>query len=74
MYECGKLKKVIGNKILFPVILEQCELALPIVMRVGLDKKGLDVRDILTQTLVAPACLVYGLNGWYHTHTHKPRS
>ena len=44
MNECGKLKKVIGNKILFPVILEQCELALPIVMRVGLDKKGLDVR------------------------------
>ena len=26
MYECGKLKKVIGNKFLFPVILEQCEL------------------------------------------------
>ena len=25
MYECGKLKKVIGNKILFRVILEQCE-------------------------------------------------
>ena len=25
MYECGKLKKVIGNKSLFPVILEQCE-------------------------------------------------
>ena len=24
MYECGKLKKVIGNKFLFPVILEQC--------------------------------------------------
>ena len=24
MYECGKLKKVIGNKILFQVILEQC--------------------------------------------------
>ena len=24
MYECGKLKKAIGNKILFPVILEQC--------------------------------------------------
>ena len=24
MYECGKLKKVIGNKILFLVILEQC--------------------------------------------------
>jgi hypothetical protein len=26
MYECGKLKKVIGNKILFRVILEQCEM------------------------------------------------
>ena len=26
MYECGKLEKVIGNKILFRVILEQCEL------------------------------------------------
>ena len=26
MYECGKLKKVIGNKILFQVSLEQCEL------------------------------------------------
>ena len=26
MYECGKLKKVIGNKFLFPVILEQCGL------------------------------------------------
>ena len=25
MYECGKLKKIIGNKFLFPVILEQCE-------------------------------------------------
>ena len=25
MYECGKLKKVIGDKFLFPVILEQCE-------------------------------------------------
>ena len=25
MYECGKLKKVIGNKSLFPVILEQCD-------------------------------------------------
>ena len=25
MYECGKLKKVIGNKILFQVILEQCD-------------------------------------------------
>ena len=25
MYECGKLKKAIGNKILFPVILEQCD-------------------------------------------------
>ena len=25
MYECGKLKKVLGNKFLFPVILEQCE-------------------------------------------------
>jgi hypothetical protein len=25
MYECGKLKKVIGNKILFRVILEQCD-------------------------------------------------
>ena len=24
MYECRKLKKAIGNKILFPVILEQC--------------------------------------------------
>ena len=24
MYKCGKLKKVIGNKILFLVILEQC--------------------------------------------------
>ena len=24
MYECGKLKKVIGNKILFPDSLEQC--------------------------------------------------
>ena len=24
MYECGKLKKVRGNKFLFPVILEQC--------------------------------------------------
>ena len=24
MYECGKLRKVIGNKILFLVILEQC--------------------------------------------------
>ena len=24
MYECGKLKKVIGNKILYRVILEQC--------------------------------------------------
>ena len=24
MYECGKLKKVISNKSLFPVILEQC--------------------------------------------------
>jgi hypothetical protein len=28
MYECGKLKKVIGNKFLFPVILEQCALLL----------------------------------------------
>jgi hypothetical protein len=26
MYECGKLKKVIGNKFLFPVFLEQCEM------------------------------------------------
>ena len=26
MYECGKLKKVIGNKILFLVIFEQCGL------------------------------------------------
>ena len=26
MYECGKLKKVIRNKILFQVILEQCYL------------------------------------------------
>jgi hypothetical protein len=26
MNECGKLKKVIGNKFLFPVILEQCDL------------------------------------------------
>ena len=25
MYECRKLKKAIGNKILFPVILEQCD-------------------------------------------------
>ena len=24
MYKCGKLKKVIGNKFLFPVILKQC--------------------------------------------------
>ena len=26
MYECGKLKKVIGNKILFQIIIEQCAL------------------------------------------------
>ena len=26
MYECGKLKKVIGNKFLFPVFLEQCDI------------------------------------------------
>ena len=25
MYECGKLKKVIGNKILSQISLEQCE-------------------------------------------------
>ena len=29
MYECGKLKIVIGNKFLFPVTLEQCESAIP---------------------------------------------
>ena len=29
MYECGKLKKVIGNKFLFPVILEQLNGFLP---------------------------------------------
>ena len=28
MYECRKLKKAIGNKILFPVILEQCDFQL----------------------------------------------
>ena len=30
MYECGKLKKVIGNKFLFPVILEQCDIDVPL--------------------------------------------
>ena len=29
MYECGKLKKVIGNKFSFPVILEQCAISSP---------------------------------------------
>ena len=42
MYECGKLKKVLGNKFLFPVILEQCEL----FVRIGLN--FLDKSNVLS--------------------------
>ena len=44
MYECGKLKKAIGNKILFPVILEQCEKAKPLYPRdLSLGSKDFDM-------------------------------
>ena len=38
MYECGKLKKVMGNKILFRVILEQCVDPINIWLALGIQK------------------------------------
>ena len=40
MYECGKLKKVIGNKILFRVILEQCVPPLSLFDRLSSDGRN----------------------------------
>ena len=38
MYECGMLKKVIGNKILFLVILEQCVDPINFSLALGIQK------------------------------------
>ena len=43
MYECGKLKKTIGNKILFPVILEQCALIVYAIHALGNKLKNLNM-------------------------------
>ena len=43
MYECGKLKKTIGNKILLPVILEQCALIVYAIHALGDKLKNLNM-------------------------------
>ena len=56
MYECGKMKKVIGNKFLFPVILEQCEGCLTLlyqnIKRIKVIDASQDITSISNKVLV----------------------